>query len=179
MHHIASSASYCDMSERRPFSANYLQALQKQLQLSKATLSRHIGKLLEARLIRSVQHGRVQLLFLDTAGRDQVLSYLGRFAPDTPPPQQQKMFAITDLTHEKIVKILDYIHLHGWKVSGRIMLADPLHARYYLLWQDTPLLRLHFDLSTHHLTVTELSSEAIQTEKINAALDLIKKIAHS
>jgi DNA-binding transcriptional ArsR family regulator len=175
--YIAISVQYCDLEETRPFSGNYLQALQQRLKLSKATLSHHISMLQSSKLVRSIKHGRLQLLFLDTAGFEVIKEFIGSF--ETKPHAKAKLltvFSFQKLDSNLIKSLLEYVHLHGWKVSKRIMLPDPLFERYYLLWQEAPLLRLHFDIRTSDLTVVQLSNTPEHAERIQAALDLLAKM---
>jgi hypothetical protein len=56
------------------------------------------------------------------------------------------------------------------------MLPDPLSERYYLLWQEAPLLRLQFDIRTSDLTVVQLDKSPEHAEHIQSALDLLAKM---
>ncbi len=178
--YIATSAQYCDLEETRPFSGNYLQGLRQRLKLSKATLSHHISILQSAKLVKSVTHGRIQLLYIDTTGFELLKEYMATF--DSYTHNEAKlltMFKFQKLDSTIIKALLDYVHLHGWKVSKRIMLPDPLTERYYLLWQETPLLRLQFNIRTSDLTVAQLYKSPEHAERIQSALDLLAKMMNS
>ncbi len=176
LRYLASSSRYCDLAEKYPFSGNYLQALQHKMNLSKATLSHHISVLQSAKLVKSVKHGRIQLLFIATEGFELIKDYIGVFGLSSHDEAKPlTVFKIHKLDSTTIKVLLDYVHLHGWKVSNRIMLPDPLSERYYLLWEESPLLRLQFDIRSSQLLIQQLGNHSEHNDRIQPVLKLLDK----